>query len=283
VTTPFICNAQTGSSKSAIVVSSAVKAELDAVSGGITGSGDGYGWVISFERGNNNGTRRKILSYVNGVIGFTPAIDKNPLTIPDKVRISKMFFFACWNIPITFYLPDASTAADISQVYVASPMAVESIGTTSTGEILGIKADISNVDKVIGNAIQQAGGLQGNRVILLKVFDGYTNQGKEYCLKDTMYIDTVTIAADKAQFTLESKFNIMDVQIPLCNYNRNFCRWRYKSTECLGTQTTLTVDSTSFPLGDGTWCDHSLVGPNGCLAHTNSRRYGGFPAIPARS
>jgi len=246
----------------------------------LTESGDGFCWLISFEEGRNVGTRRAISSRSGNQIGFSPPLDRTPQG--DFVRIAKYLFLAVRNIPIQFYIPDISNGADVPKVYIPAPVSIEPIGTNITGEVLNMKIDITNVNKVIGSAVQRGEGLQGNRVIHFRVFNGYLDQGKEYCLTDIMYVDTTTITDKKVEFTLESRFNIVNLQLPQGTYSRNFCRWRYYSVECLGNQEELELDTLNFPISSLVSCDHTLIGPNGCMAHKNTRRFGGFPGIASR-
>lgn len=50
---------------------------------------------------------------------------------------------------------------------------------------------------------------------------------------------------------------------------RDRCSWTYKGKECGYT-------------GAMPSCDYTLQGPNGCAAHGNTRRFGGFPGIRKR-
>jgi len=161
-------------------------------------------------------------------------------------------------------------------------MQVEPIGTNISFEIMDMNVNVSNINKVLGNAVQQANGLRGNRVYHLKVFNELLTL-KSCCIKDIMYIDAITITPTEVNIKLESKFNILDVQVPLRMYYRDFCGFTYKSPECgydfayyLGSG----VNAELFPLASETSCDHTLRGPNGCLAHDNTLRFGGFPTIP---
>lgn len=47
---------------------------------------------------------------------------------------------------------------------------------------------------------------------------------------------------------------------------KNFCGFLYKSDEC-------------GYVGGKQTCDYSLLGANGCAAHDNARRFGGFPSM----
>ena len=65
---------------------------------------------------------------------------------------------------------------------------------------------------------------------------------------------------------MTSKFDVLDVNLPLRRYSRHFCSWVFKSAEC------------GYDGGEAA-CDHSLAR---CKVLENVERYGGFPSIPDR-
>jgi len=294
VSKAYISLAQNGAGSLAfrLYLSDTLSTQLDTDGVDITESGDGWFWVATIEKGNNAGSFRKILYRDGNEIRVEPLPnDSYSSSNTDKIRISKCVFLACWNKPVRFWLPDVCSATYNYDVeFVPFPCSIEPIGTSITGEVLNINASLSNVDRVIGNAVQSAGGLRGNRVTHLRVFDGYTaddnnpnGADKDYCIKDVMYIDSVSISEESVDFTLESRFNIVGVKIPLRTYNRSFCSFKFGSVECGYGHTGIgstSLDS-DYPLASESNCDHTLYGPNGCTAHNNGDRFGGFPAIPS--
>jgi len=290
------------STKTAVKVSETVRVILNAstVANGYDyySSGDGFCWCLSFDSGANVGAMRKVSTYnsTTGIFTFDVPLDNEPGAVPDKIRISKNLFLASKVDPVSFYIPDQSYGADVAMTYVPFPMTIVPMGTNAKGEVMTLDITLSSVNKVIVNAVLLANGIQGNRVYHLRVFDGTLDQGKEYCIKDSAYIDSVSINNTQIQFLLESKHNIVDVQLPGCSYNIDFCRFRFKSDECgwaytdgsVGDLSTddyfartniLGVVIKSFPLVSADTCDHTLNGSNGCLAHNNILRFGGFPTL----
>jgi phage-related protein len=76
-------------------------------------------------------------------------------------------------------------------------------------------------------------------------------------------------AADySVSFTLGAE-NALAKPFPRRRQTKDFCQWRYKSAECGYT-------------GGLPTCDLSLQGANGCAAHNNTPRFGGFPGINIR-
>lgn len=71
------------------------------------------------------------------------------------------------------------------------------------------------------------------------------------------------------EFTLGAE-NPLTLRWPVRLQFRNRCPWRYKGTECGYT-------------GSMPSCDFTLTGANGCGAHDNELRFGGFPGIVPRT
>jgi len=287
----YMAQAESGSSTTKYVVSDSVKDTLVDSAYDFTEGADGYCWMLVFESGANVGAMRKITGWNSTTNTFTFSIplDNDPSTDGDLVRIAKHLFLAGTMGTVSFYIPDDSYGADVPMVYLPFPLSITPMGTDSKGEVLTLDVSVSSVDKSISNAIQLAGGLQGNRVYHLRVFNGALDQGKEYCIKDVAHIDSVSLDNQEIKFTLESRFNIVDIQLPQSSYTRDFCRFRFKSDECGWSESRtnpyferkdiLGNVIYSFPLVSADSCDHTQNGPNGCLAHNNTLRFGGFPGI----
>jgi phage-related protein len=67
-------------------------------------------------------------------------------------------------------------------------------------------------------------------------------------------------------FTLGAE-NALSFTFPRRRQTKDFCQWRYKDPDTCGYTGGLPT------------CDLSLQGENGCAAHNNSERFGGFPGI----
>ncbi len=64
--------------------------------------------------------------------------------------------------------------------------------------------------------------------------------------------------------------NPLKSAFPIRKQRKNRCAWRYKGAKCGYT-------------GGLATCDYTLDGANGCIAHNNTQRFGGFPGIQDRS
>lgn len=87
--------------------------------------------------------------------------------------------------------------------------------------------------------------------------------------------ETFTIQAARSRSeTYEIEFDLgtenpLSLRFPVRLQFRNRCFWRYKGTEC----------GYAGPMAS---CDFTLDGANGCAAHNNTARFGGFPGIRRR-
>jgi lambda family phage minor tail protein L len=148
--------------------------------------------------------------------------------------------------------------------YTKWPIKHADIGENSSGQIDSFSVSVANVNRIF-QAYLEAYDLRGKKVTITLVWADQLAD-VDANMKFVFYIDTYTATEQTVEFTLSSKFDILDVQIPFSKFNRNYCRWKFKSTECAyaGAQTT---------------CDKRKITCKNTMA--NVVRYGGFPSIPA--
>jgi phage-related protein len=84
-------------------------------------------------------------------------------------------------------------------------------------------------------------------------------------IEEQYFIDSYISSEDAVEFTLSSKFDVLDIVIPAGTYLRGYCRWKFKSTECAYA-------------GAETSCNKTLAR---CRVLANQVRFGGFPSIPS--
>ena len=148
--------------------------------------------------------------------------------------------------------------------YSRFPIKHSNIGENSSGETDQFSVTVSNVDRMI-QAYLELYDFRGKKVTVTMV---WANQlaDTDACITWDYYIDNYTANEDAVEFTLSSKFDVLDVQLPAGTYHRNNCRWKFKSAECgyAGAQTT---------------CDKRKATCRDTM--NNLARYGGFPSIPS--
>jgi hypothetical protein len=87
---------------------------------------------------------------------------------------------------------------------------------------------------------------------------------------DTQYhFDVISSSADSESYSVTwvlGAENPLTLQVPSRTQTVNRCQWRYKGEQC------------GYSGGLAS-CDLSLEGANGCGAHENKERFGGYPGI----
>jgi len=150
-----------------------------------------------------------------------------------------------------------------SITFAKFPISHESVSENSSGQIDSVKIKVANVNRLIQGYLDQW-NLRGKKVDIITVFaDQLSNP--LYKTIDTFYIDSYTADQNIVEFTLSSKFDVLDVNIPSRKFLRNFCQWKFKGVECGygGAETSCTKIK------------------NDCeTVKNNLVRFGGFPSIP---
>lgn len=148
--------------------------------------------------------------------------------------------------------------------YVATNFDVEL--KEESGSQQTIRLTINDYTKAIQARMQGYGGGVGFSVAIMVVNSAALDLPPEI-------VEYFEIVASESYnyactFTLGAENNLSKT-FPRRRQARDFCQWRYKSEECGYT-------------GSMPTCDQSLRGTNGCAAHNNVIRFGGFPGINTR-
>jgi lambda family phage minor tail protein L len=161
--------------------------------------------------------------------------------------------------PVTF---DAGDGAG-PQVY--SPWAFEITGaqTTNDGSLPQIALKVSNINRLIEGALIQYSGAVGATASLY-VLNTEHPAGEPDLAMQTTIMRTSTTAA-WVTFTL-SAISPLRALFPKYLYYQGTCNWQYKGLQC-------------GYAGGLTACDLTFDGANGCIAHANQARFGGYPGI----
>lgn len=147
--------------------------------------------------------------------------------------------------------------------YSKFPITHEFISENTKGEIDQVKVTVANVSRAI-EAYLTAYDLRGKKVSIKVVWANQLADADAY-IEEIYYIDSYTADEEKVEFTLSSKFDILDVAVPVRTYLRNYCAWKFKSSECGYS-------------GEETSCNKTLTR---CRVLANEVRFGGFPSIPS--
>jgi lambda family phage minor tail protein L len=148
--------------------------------------------------------------------------------------------------------------------YSAFPITHEVISENISGEIPSVNVTISNISRFL-QAHLEAYDFRNKKVSIKQVWADQLADTDAY-IEDVYYIDSYTAGEAHVGFVLTSKLDILSVSIPARHYSRNYCQWKFKSTEC-GYSSSETA------------CNKTLTR---CRELSNQERFGGFPAIPSR-
>ncbi len=147
--------------------------------------------------------------------------------------------------------------------YTKFPIKHDEISENSQGEIDTFKVSVANVNRLIQSYLEGY-DLRGKKVTITIV---WANQlaDADANIKFIYYIDNYTATQDTVEFMLSSKYDIIDLTLPNGIYNRNYCRWKFKSTECAYAGAETTCDKRKDT------CKTTM---------SNIARFGGFPSVP---
>jgi len=148
--------------------------------------------------------------------------------------------------------------------YTKFPLTHESVNENAQGEIEAVKVTIANVSRAI-QAYLELYDWRNKKVTIKLVWADQLNDADAY-IDFTYYIDSYTASEQVVEFTLLPKTDVLDVNLPARLFSRNYCSWKFKSTEC------------GYSGGE-TSCNKTQTR---CKALNNYLRYGGFPSVPTK-
>lgn len=164
---------------------------------------------------------------------------------------SNNLYFAEYDTNITFN----------SVTYTAFPITFDVVSENNQGSIDSVNVTVGNVSRII-EAYIQANDMRGKKVTIKTVWANQLANADAY-IDDIFYIDSYTSSEQSVTFSLTSKFDLLDIQLPLRRYSRNYCQWKYKGTECGATSGLSTCNKTK----------------QDCKARNNYERFGAFPSV----
>lgn len=151
-----------------------------------------------------------------------------------------------------------------SQTWSAFPFSIDDLGEPARGEVPKVNLRVSNISRAIQSYIEQYDGGIDSTVILRVVHADHlvgTEANTVMCRLD-FTVTSCTANSREVVFGLGAS-NPWTRRVPKDRARKNFCRWKFKSTQCgyAGAETT---------------CDKSLTR---CRVLANSARFGGFPGV----
>ena len=151
-----------------------------------------------------------------------------------------------------------------SATYSRFPITHEFIGENNQGQIDQVKVRLANVSRLIQLYLEQY-DFRGKKVIIRTVWVNQLTDPDAH-IDDIFYIDNYTADQTNVEFTLTGKFDVLGMDLPARRYARNYCSWKFKSSECGYT-------------GAETECGKTQ---QRCKQLNNYQRFGAFPSVPTR-
>lgn len=135
-----------------------------------------------------------------------------------------------------------------------------------TGTIPELRLSAVDYSRALQSRMMTYGGGVGFDVRVIMITTANLEQPPE--IIESFKVISASASDYVVAFTLGAE-NPLTLRFPLYRQYADRCRWRYKSPQCgyAGTMPT---------------CDLTLQGSNGCAAHGNARRFGGFPGLTQR-
>lgn len=203
------------------------------------------------------------------IIPISTVVEKNKLS-------SAVPFLVCLDITVI----DPYTAATVETLRVVQnneDFTFNGNTYAAANFTIGFKAEGSTqptielgmVDytRALQQRMQAYGGGVGFKVTVSVVNSGAPSAPAE--LVEFFEVIAATSSDYSANFTLGAESGLARL-FPRRRQMRDFCSWRYKSTECGYT-------------GGLASCDLTLNGTNGCVVHANAANFGAFPGINPRN
>jgi lambda family phage minor tail protein L len=155
-------------------------------------------------------------------------------------------------------------------LYTAFPISHGLIRTGVDLAVDSVSIEVGIVDSMIINLMFRNDGLRNAKVTITTVFDGLLDDATNKVVSFEGYVSSAQVDEQKAVFEVVSKFEVQDIRLPRRTYYRERCAWAYKDATTCGYTGQLST------------CDKTMEGTNGCRAHDNVLRFGGFPSIPQK-
>ena len=159
-----------------------------------------------------------------------------------------------------------------SQLWQQFPFEFTDISEGSKSEVSQWDIKISNTNRVIErylhkyNQYLKLNGVEGNDITcIIRVVNSKDLANTTAILEHTALLQQPTTNSQWATFKLSAK-NPYNKQFPPRKIFKNFCGWKFKSTQC-------------GYLGAGEFCDKTLTT---CRSYSNSSRFGGFIGVVGR-
>lgn len=151
------------------------------------------------------------------------------------------------------------------QTYTSLGLEIGEVTQDAKGGLHEVSVSVSNVTREI-SAYVEVNDLRGARVTIVYVHSANLADDEAAVLEEQYEIMAVQVKGTKFVSFRLGHDRISQHQFPSGRFLRDNCRWIFKSVEC-------------GYAGGLPSCDKILEGANGCRAHANVARFGGYPLL----
>jgi hypothetical protein len=153
------------------------------------------------------------------------------------------------------------------EIYVAASFEVNI--SERNEELPTFSITVVDITQTIQSYLEAYQGLSRSAVEVL-IFPAFSSVIEN--VSDRFKLEILSSSSDTGSYQVTWQLgaeNPLNLPIPARTQSKQRCQWRYKGEEC------------GYSGGLST-CDLSLEGDNGCVAHANQTRFGGFVGINVR-
>lgn len=182
------------------------------------------------------------------------------IPIPDPVTPS-VLRITSHSAPVAFLTDSAGVYLE----WLPYPLQIAPVSADTKGTQQTLRVTISNANRQLMALVDAYEGLEEQTVRIYLVPLNATAEGRGVLdLRGRI----IAINANQASITFElGQVDMRRAKFPSNRVSNQRCGYVYKSERC-------------GYVGAIDGCDKGLNTPNGCVAHANENRYGGFPGVP---
>jgi lambda family phage minor tail protein L len=152
------------------------------------------------------------------------------------------------------------------ETYLAAPLQSEDVTENIAQEIDQTTVTVGAVDKVIVALLENYDGLRGCK-FTRRLVDADNLGDPTAFTDDIFWVSSVVLKSTAAAFTLKSKMDLMNLELPLRRFYRGTCQFKFKDLQ------------TCRYSGSATTCPHTISGCQTLFQDMGLDfiRFGGFP------
>lgn len=166
---------------------------------------------------------------------------------------------------ILLLTPNPAPVTFDGETYQPRLVQIDQVQLDSRGGQASVQVTVGNVGREV-SAYLETVEVRGARVTIKYVNSATLADPTAIFIEERYEIQAVRVAGDISVIFTLGRERVASTLLPAARFYRDHCRWLYKGSQC----------GYAGPLAS---CDHILEGANGCRAHSNIPRFGGYPLL----